>query len=336
MSTFKRTLDHSQKRDCRLLDNIIVLLKMGNIGGPSKGCNRCKRLKVKACAPDMYPPRVNVILIHSQCDEAKPQCLRCERAKQKCTGYVDTETFDARVRYETGLGNRRVTRSRRSKQKSPDPVVAPPEKSAPPKKVAVKKDESLLEAAVLLFKTAHVASYDSVYFSWDSTSDDCLERCIAIMNESDEDSSLKHAMSAVYNGFYSFTSKSKEMEEAAEASFAAAVSLARAALDDPVESKSDATLLTVLLLSMFEVGSYPWKSGQMNWIILIVCRTSAVSKILDHRQRLIGSVLRSYYNIEDRSYWIVASLYSVSINSTSDLYGSLCNSLKWNLLIYSF
>lgn len=77
------------------------------------------------------------------------------------------------------------------------------------------------------------------------------------MDESDEDSSLKQAMSAVYNGFYSLISKSKEMETAAETSFVAAVSLARAALDDPVESRSDATLLTVLLLSMFEVSPCP-------------------------------------------------------------------------------
>lgn len=256
---------------------------MGNIGGPSKGCNRCKRLKVKViCIYICADPSLNS-LTHYQCDEAKPACLRCERAKQKCTGYVDTATFDARVRFETGLGNRRVTRSRRSKQKPPGPVVAPAQKRAPLKKVSIKKDELSLEAAILLFKTAHIASYDSVHFSWDSTSDDCLERCISIMNESDDDSSLKHAMSAVYNGFYSFISKSRAMEQDAETSFAAAVSLARAALEDPVESKSDATLLTVLLLSMFEVSSYPWEFGQMKLIILIVCRTSAASRITDLR-----------------------------------------------------
>lgn len=256
---------------------------MGNIGGPSKGCNRCKRLKVKVISIYIcLDPSFNSLTPY-QCDEAKPACLRCERAKQKCTGCVDTATFDARVRYETGLGSRRVTRSRRSKQKSPSPVVAPAQKRAPPKKASIKKDESLLEAAVLLFKTAHLASYDSVYFSWDSSSDECLERCISIMKKSDDDSSLKHAMSAVYNGFYSFILKSKEMEQDAEASFAAAVSLARAALDDPVESKSDATLLTVLLLSMFEVSSCPKKFEQMNLVVLIVYRTSAVSRITDLR-----------------------------------------------------
>lgn len=111
---------------------------------------------------------------------------------------------------------------------------------------------------MLLFKTAHVASYDSVYFSWDSTPDECLARCISIMNESDDDSCLQHAISAVYKGFYSFVSKSKDMEAAAETSFATAVSLARTALDDPVESKSDAMLLTVLLLSMFDVSHIHW------------------------------------------------------------------------------
>ena len=126
----------------------------------------------------------------SQCDEAKPECLRCQRAKQKCTGYVDTETFDSRVRYETGLGNRRVTRSRRTEQKSPD-VVAPAQKPAPKANASTKKNESWLDAAVLLFKTAHVASYDSVHFGWDSNPDECLARCISIMNESDDDSGLQ-------------------------------------------------------------------------------------------------------------------------------------------------
>lgn len=178
---------------------------------------------------------------------------------------MDTETFDARVRFETGLGNRRATRSWRSKQKSPD-AVAPAQKRPPPRKVLAERDGCMLEAAVLLFKTAHVASYDSVYFNWDSTSDGCLARCISIMNESDDNSSLKQAISAVYNGFYSFISNSKEMEAAAETSFAAAVSLARTALDDPEESKSDATLLTVLLLSMFEVCPITWYLSSLGWL----------------------------------------------------------------------
>jgi hypothetical protein len=232
---------------------------------------------------DIYLGNTRVVLTDSQCDEAKPKCLRCERARQKCTGYIDTDTFDARVRYETGLGNRRVTRSRRSKQKSPDAVAPVPKRSPPAKKASTKNDESLLEAAVLLFKTAHVASYDSPNFSWNSPSDDCLERWISIISESDEDSSLKQAISAVYNGFYSFISKSKELETAAETSFVAAVSLARAALDDPVESKSDATLLTVLLLSMFEVSLCPRKFEQMKFVILIVYRTLAASRITDPR-----------------------------------------------------
>lgn len=119
---------------------------------------------------------------------------------------------------------------------------------------------------MLLFKTAHVASYDSVHFGWDSNPDECLARCISIMNESDDDSGLQHAISAVYSRFYSFVSKIKEMEATAETNFAAAVSSARTALDDPVESKSDATLLTVLLLSMFEVSHIPRYLSRLGWL----------------------------------------------------------------------
>lgn len=196
--------------------------------------------------------------------------------------------------------------------------MAPAQKHVPPKKASTEKNASLLEVAVLLFKTAHVASYDSPNFSWNPSQDDCLERFISIMNESDDDSSLKQAISAVYNGFYSFMSKSKEMETASETSFAAAVSLARAALDDPVDSKSDATLLTVLLLSMFEASSHHPGFEQMKFVILNVYRTSAASRITDPRQRLIGSVLHNCFNTEDRSHWTVAFLYFVFINSISD------------------
>ncbi|OKL61289.1 hypothetical protein UA08_03764 [Talaromyces atroroseus] len=76
-----------------------------------------------------------------------------------------------------------------------------------------------------------------------------------IIIESNDGSSVRLAVSAVIRGFYSFILRSREMGALAETDFTTAVSLARVALDDPEESKSDVTLLTILLLSMFEAAA---------------------------------------------------------------------------------
>ncbi|KAH8701657.1 hypothetical protein BGW36DRAFT_290522 [Talaromyces proteolyticus] len=74
----------------------------------------------------------------------------------------------------------------------------------------------------------------------------------AIQNSSkNHKSSLDLAISAVSNIFLSFLSRRPELEELGEEQFAVAVSLTRAALDDPTKITSDSTLISILLLSNF-------------------------------------------------------------------------------------
>lgn len=59
-------------------------------GALSKGCQRCRQRKIKACAfPNQFIffGKVPNIAIGGQCDQRRPTCLKCEMRKKPCPGY---------------------------------------------------------------------------------------------------------------------------------------------------------------------------------------------------------------------------------------------------------
>lgn len=64
---------------------------MVNTGKPSGGCKMCRARRVK-------------------CDETKPACLKCLRAKRQCPGYRDP--FEGKIRDETQATIRKYKRTR--------------------------------------------------------------------------------------------------------------------------------------------------------------------------------------------------------------------------------
>jgi hypothetical protein len=115
----------------------------------------------------------------------------------------------------------------------------------------MRNDASMFEVAMLLFGGFYTSSYHH-----NASLASCIETFTNIIFDSKDGSSVRLAVSAVIRGFYSYILRSREMAALAEADFTTAVSLARAALDDPDESKSDVTIFTVFLLSLFEVRLY--------------------------------------------------------------------------------
>ena len=71
-------------------------------------------------------------------------------------------------------------------------------------------------------------------------------------------SNIHLAVSATSNLLYGFLHGRKEQRLMAEMNFTQAVSLTRAALEHPTESKSDQTLIAVLLLTMYEVSLWTY------------------------------------------------------------------------------
>ncbi|EEY17748.1 predicted protein [Verticillium alfalfae VaMs.102] len=64
---------------------------MVNTGKPSGGCKLCKLRRIK-------------------CDEAKPFCMKCKKAKRDCPGYSDP--FEAKIRDQTQATIRRFRKMR--------------------------------------------------------------------------------------------------------------------------------------------------------------------------------------------------------------------------------
>ena len=91
------------------------VLLMVNVGRPSRGCWRCRRLKVK-------------------CDEEQPTCGRCQRTGRECPGYVRDPRFrsmnqssEAKVksRIRQRLGNEDEGSSSSSRTDTPPNIAQP-------------------------------------------------------------------------------------------------------------------------------------------------------------------------------------------------------------------
>lgn len=76
----------------------VVAPRMVYCGVLSKGCERCRKRRIKACyyldmrnSRHMHmqgTPRLTISLFE-QCDQRKPGCLKCEKSRHHCPGYRD-------------------------------------------------------------------------------------------------------------------------------------------------------------------------------------------------------------------------------------------------------
>ncbi|KAF2867965.1 hypothetical protein BDV95DRAFT_166335 [Massariosphaeria phaeospora] len=194
-------------------------------GAMSKGCQRCRQRKVK-------------------CDQRKPACLRCEKAKFVCPGFRDLS--DVIFRNETG----RVIRLARASQAesrfgwqvaiSHQPSLFTTTQLSPPPINEV--------GAGFFFSnlTCDEPPFSKSYHAW----------LVGLYYNSCPNPALRDAieaagMAAMSNKFYepAVASKSKEL-------YGKALSATRHTLGDSGLSLTDSTLLTVIILGLFEV-SYP-------------------------------------------------------------------------------
>lgn len=95
-----------------------------------------------------------------------------------------------------------------------------------------------------------------------STDDNSAALLRALYVSADPDSSIPLAVNAIWNAFGAFLNDNQEQRETAELDFTRAVALTRTALSDPLQTRSCATLVTVLLLSMYEVGHFLFSKSE--------------------------------------------------------------------------
>lgn len=192
--------------------------------GRSKGCNTCKRRKVK-------------------CDEGKPGCQRCIRFGRECEGYGQRPP---RVRFVTDVRRtnekdsqiqRRVDAlaSRTSTSTSAQPTIIPP--PTPNKK----------DAALSFFLTQFATLGRSA-----ASSTGFFEMLPLVLSGERHDSAASLALSAVSIAMFERWLGFGNKPGASRKSFAEAIARLQAAIADPSESLSRATVVAALTLQFHD------------------------------------------------------------------------------------
>ena len=161
-----------------------------------------------------------IVVTNGQCDLRTDSCSACLRADVPCTGYRDTQQLQ--IRDETEATERKAL-IRRSKIISQAPTV------------------SIYERARNVFFFRYVSGFSNSY--------DVLE---PLYKTSSTDGYLVASVDAVGLAFLTFQSGSDQAPQLARAKYSEALSLVQNALVSSGSSTSDAFLLTVLLLDLFE------------------------------------------------------------------------------------
>ncbi|KAI9732213.1 MAG: hypothetical protein M1834_004310 [Cirrosporium novae-zelandiae] len=210
---------------------------MVHTGKPSRACQPCKSR-------------------HIRCDESTPACNNCVRSGRICPGYKSE--FDLVLRDQNAVAHNNVQRRLRKQQKKRDDRRVVPQKefkgvgkstSIPtlPTSISISKE---FEAICFLFTRYILVQRDP------GTRTGFLEFLPPLYAKSNPSSSLSTTTSALALSIMeAWTSGNGTLHTPvglANATFGKALSLTRAALNNPETRKTDDTLMTILILGMHE------------------------------------------------------------------------------------
>lgn len=208
-------------------------------GKPSTGCQMCRTRRIK-------------------CDETKPTCNQCSKARRQCPGYRDH--FDLLLRSENQAAKRRALGGNKKTggkaQPPPEPFSSLPaisteDTSAPP------LPQSLSVPTEDLATCHFLANYVLVPRREEYSARGFMNFLIPLMNQQ-EQQHLKHAFNACALASLAGRSPGGNNGVGGECSrkgfgeYTRALSSTQAALQDPARCKEDSVLAAVLLLGMFE------------------------------------------------------------------------------------
>ncbi|KAF2095425.1 hypothetical protein NA57DRAFT_79152 [Rhizodiscina lignyota] len=208
-------------------------------GQPSKACGLCRFRKIK-------------------CDEKRPECTQCIRLKAKCPGYRDP--LDLKFKDQGKVIEQRMNRRQQLEASSSASIsFAAPEASstvlsnssrrvdrqAP--SLTVQRVSPSIEALVTPF-------FFSYFFADDAVNGRLLIPCLPrTMREAEKDDALSLAISCVGHAVLSNVRSSPQEIMASRQTYANAVRLTSAALQEPASCNAYNMIMTIILLAMFEV-----------------------------------------------------------------------------------
>ncbi|KAI4235404.1 MAG: hypothetical protein LQ352_008093 [Teloschistes flavicans] len=225
-------------------------------GKPSTGCKNCRRRKIK-------------------CDEQRPACTQCTTSNRLCPGYA--HLFDLVLRDQTESVSRKA-QQRRSKRQ---PASNTNHQRISADDRAAKSNSSLqssgrLPPSFALIATSATTGYSSLPISLDQppeqlainawmsnyvsftrqsySSRGYLDFLLPLYQNTRHDSLLSLATIAMALAIQGGSPRFQHYRQLSHSYFGKALLKASKAIRDPVESVQDDTLMSVLILSFYEVG----------------------------------------------------------------------------------
>ncbi|KAK4099939.1 hypothetical protein N658DRAFT_474304 [Parathielavia hyrcaniae] len=228
-------------------------------GKPSKGCQMCRTRRIK-------------------CDETKPTCNQCAKARRQCPGYKDE--FDLVLRNENLAAKRRALKLTAPRRNSKRAAFSEPSPAS------TSSSSSLSFRLALSPTPIHIPAEDLapchfvsnfVLLPRQDGSRGFLDYLIPLMQGGDM-SHLLHAFNACALASWGNRVGGGGILGKAFAEYSRALKATQAALTDPERARSDGVLAAVLLLGMFEnisakqMGTLAWGSHIEGAIQLVKAR----------------------------------------------------------------
>jgi hypothetical protein len=217
-------------------------------------------------------------LLGDQCDEGRPSCGQCLKSNRDCQGYRNEN--DLLFRNETEVTERRVKRTTHGKRASPhsssssgssrSPTPGTPSAFNPLTVILPDHSEDYSPKAVdswalsipRSLNQSHEQTALTYFFSHfilvprhSQVSRGYLEYLLPLYINTSLDSALSAATSAISLATFGNHPDRKYLLDTAQGKYSEALIKVNRALQDPLQAKQDDTLMTILLFSLFEVGS---------------------------------------------------------------------------------
>ena len=213
---------------------------------------------------------------HAQCDEGKPTCQRCAKSKRECRGY--RHEFDVVHRDQTNSTLRRVAR-----QETPNSNHHYHSHQQPRQQrhqryhhdcQSWQQQTSASQPTPENALTVPLAQRASCYFASNfilvplsATPHGFLDYLVPLVKSEPHGSSLLHAFNACAFALLSNRTKADtiNLSQLSLKEHTLALAQTHKALSDPATAAADATLATVLLLSLYETITARKESRMLAW-----------------------------------------------------------------------
>lgn len=226
---------------------------MPNIGQYSRRCYPCRQRHCKVRWSLSSHMHYVHRLIQTQCDLVHPSCGQCVRARKSCSGYRDDLSMRFRIANISSFQLNTRPHERRIHYVDPPIAKESSNEDSDNSSVQIIYEPSQAWSHHVIPLVLDKFTVDLVDSRMDSSMFATIPRIISSTNEG---SSVYAVCNAIACAYLATTTGTRAATVNTARAYGLALRTVNAALNDPVECKSDSTLLAIWMFVVYEVGFF--------------------------------------------------------------------------------